>query len=184
MPPWEAADSERSGAGPRPPGGEVVLSRRRPAPVPQPGRRGSEESDDRLPELPERVRGRRAEVAVRPGGRRDVVPRDEGEHDEDGEVHDDGRSLGSAWLAFVIQILGAAVGGLGVWLAFQELWRRLPYGAAGAAGLTLIAMLIGGHFIHKRRHPDEPLDLVTVAVLLVVGLVLTVSPAAFVLRPL
>lgn len=105
--------------------------------------------------------------------------------DDDADEEEDAEpSLRQAWTSYIGQILVAAAGGLGIWLGFQALWRRWPWGAAPAAGLVLVGMLLAGHHLHRRRHPDEPLDLVTVGVLLIVGLVLTVSPAAFVLRPL
>lgn len=198
---------ERSGPVDRPtgPGREVVLSPgRRPAGTPrrEPDRDHGSRPDwgadpvsdtgshrgDRLPEL---AAGRRDLVPVRsaPLRRLDPVEDVDGDVDYDDELDRDGpadqrRSFGQAWASFVGQILAAAAGGLVVWLGFQSLWRRWPYGAAGAAAGVLVILLLGGHLVHRRRHPDEPPDMVTVGILVIVGLVLTISPAAFVLRPI
>ena len=172
---------------PEPPGREVVLaSDRRPA---EPLRRGRrDQTDDRLPEL---APPRRDLVLARPAS--EALPErlapdgdpEDGDQEED-DLDDDRveRSFLAAWISFLVQILVAAAGGLAVWLGFQTLWRRWPYGAAAAAAVVLVIMLVSGHQIHRRRHPDEPPDMVTAGVLVIVGLVLTISPVAFVLRPI
>ncbi|HEY9389650.1 MAG TPA: hypothetical protein VIR27_07765, partial [Mycobacteriales bacterium] len=168
------------------PGHEVVLAEdHRPA---VPRRRGrADEPDDRLPELAE---PRRDLVLARPaaGALPERFVPDDDVDDEPAEAASAGdraeRSFLGAWTSFLMQILVAAAGGLAVWLGFQTLWRRWPYGAAVAAAAVLVVMLVTGHQIHRHRHPDEPPDMVTAGVLVIVGLVLTVSPVAFVLRPI
>lgn len=189
---WDAADQperpDRTGRRERrePPGREVVLAENHRPAVPH-RRSRADEPEDRLPELAE---PRHDLVLARPAAEalpERFVPDD----DVDGEPAEAApggdraeRSLLSAWMSFLVQILVAAAGGLAVWLGFQTLWRRWPYGAAVAAAAVLVVMLVTGHQIHRRRHPDEPPDMVTAGVLVIVGLVLTVSPVAFVLRPI
>jgi uncharacterized membrane protein YoaT (DUF817 family) len=67
------------------------------------------------------------------------------------------------------------LGGVGLWLGFQFLWRQLPVAAlALAVGVTIGLVLI----VRKLRKAD---DLQTIVLAVLVGLAVSVTPAAFLL---
>ena len=104
---------------------------------------------------------------------------DEDEYEYDGiagEPDADGaQSPAREWLAMVMQLAVGAVGGAGLWLAFQWLWRFIPL-AAFIAALLVIIMLVW--VVRRIRRAD---DLQTTVVTVLVGLFVTVSPAALLL---
>ena len=93
---------------------------------------------------------------------------------------EDEPSLLLQWGAFITQTLIGAVCGLGVWLGFYQLWERWPFYTAPAAGAVMAVMLAVTRSIRRRYGHD--LDLLTSALTVGVGVVLTVLPAAFVLQ--
>ncbi|PRX45537.1 hypothetical protein B0I33_109200 [Prauserella shujinwangii] len=79
------------------------------------------------------------------------------------------------WLALAGQLALGVVGGAGVWLAFNWLWVQLPAAALVAA----LVVTVGLVWIVRRVRRAE--DLQTTVLALLVGLVVTVSPAALLL---
>lgn len=94
--------------------------------------------------------------------------------EEADEVFDD-RSPGQQWLAVAAQLTLGVVGGAGVWLSFNWLWTQIPAVALGAA-LLVIAGLVW--IVRKIRKAE---DLQTTVLAVLVGLVVTISPAALLL---
>jgi hypothetical protein len=95
---------------------------------------------------------------------------DDGEPDEDGP-----RSPGREWLTMAGQVAVSVIGGAGVWLGFNWLWGKLPQ-AALVAALAVIVGLVW--IVRKIRRAD---DLQTTGLAVLVGLFVTVSPAALLL---
>lgn len=94
--------------------------------------------------------------------------------DEDDDLFDD-RTPGQQWLAVAAQLTLGVVGGAGVWLLFNWLWTQIPALALGAA-LLVIAGLVW--IVRKIRKAE---DLQTTVLAVLVGLVVTISPAALLL---
>ena len=94
------------------------------------------------------------------------------ETQEPGEAEE---SPARQWMSMAVQVALGVVGGAGVWLAFNWLWVKLP-AAALAAAVVVIAGLV---WIVRRIRRAEDLQTTVLAVL--VGLVVTVSPAALLL---
>lgn len=94
--------------------------------------------------------------------------------DEADEPFDD-RTPGQQWLAVAAQLTLGVVGGAGVWLLFNWLWTQIPALALGAA-LLVIAGLVW--IVRKIRKAE---DLQTTVLAVLVGLVVTISPAALLL---
>jgi hypothetical protein len=92
--------------------------------------------------------------------------------DEDAE---DSPSPGREWLVMAGQVAISVVGGAGVWLGFNWLWGKLPQ-AALVAALAVIVGLVW--IVRKIRRAD---DLQTTGLAVLVGLFVTVSPAALLL---
>jgi hypothetical protein len=109
------------------------------------------------------------------------------EDDDLDEAYDDGfddqfdddepraSSPGREWLVMAGQVAISVIGGAAVWLGFNWLWDKLPQAALGAA----IAVIVGLVWIvRKIRRAD---DLQTTGLAVLVGLFVTVSPAALIL---
>lgn len=79
------------------------------------------------------------------------------------------------WLSVVGLIAGGVVGGAVVWLGFDWLWGVLPTAALIAALVVIVGMV---WIVRKLRHADDPQ---TTVLAILVGLVVTVSPAALLL---
>lgn len=79
------------------------------------------------------------------------------------------------WLSMAAQLALGVVGGAGVWLGFNWLWGKLP-AAALVAAVVVIAGLVW--IVRKIRRAD---DIQTTVLAVLVGLVVTVSPAALLL---
>ncbi len=92
----------------------------------------------------------------------------EAEEDEDD-------SPAKQWLALAGQLALGVVGGAGVWLGFNWLWTRLPAAALVAALVVTVGLVL---IVRKVRRAE---DLQTTVLALLVGLVVTVSPAALLL---
>ncbi|MEV6872673.1 hypothetical protein [Amycolatopsis sp. NPDC051128] len=84
-------------------------------------------------------------------------------------------SPGKQWLALAGQLAMGVVGGAGVWLGFNWLWVNLPAAALVAALLVVVALV---WIVRKIRRAE---DLQTTVLAVLVGLVVTVSPAALLL---
>lgn len=87
----------------------------------------------------------------------------------------DERTPGQQWLAVAGQLALGVIGGAVVWLLFNWLWVQIPAVALGAALLVIVGLV----WIVRRMRRAEDLQTTVLAVL--VGLVVTVSPAAMLL---
>jgi hypothetical protein len=90
------------------------------------------------------------------------------------EPHD-APSAGKQWLALAGQLAGGVVGGAAVWLGFNWLWVNLPAAALVAALVVVVGLV---WIVRKIRRAE---DLQTTVLAVLVGLVVTVSPAALLL---
>ncbi len=81
----------------------------------------------------------------------------------------------TAWLAMVAQWIGGAIGGAALWMAFRYLWAVMPVVALVAAVLVIGGLVL---LVRTIRRSD---DLRTTVFAVLVGLVVTVSPAVLVL---
>jgi hypothetical protein len=79
------------------------------------------------------------------------------------------------WLVLAGQLALGVVGGAGVWLGFNWLWGQLPAAALVAALVVSVGLV---WIVRKVRRAE---DLQTTVLALLVGLVVTVSPAALLL---
>jgi hypothetical protein len=95
--------------------------------------------------------------------------------DDDDLDEDRQRSPAVEWLVMLGQLALGVIGGAGVWLGFNWLWGFLP-AAALAAAVVVIAVLV--LIVRKIRRAE---DLQTTVLAVLVGLVVTVSPAALLL---
>ncbi|MFD5250544.1 hypothetical protein ACFWIW_38760 [Amycolatopsis sp. NPDC058340] len=84
-------------------------------------------------------------------------------------------SPGKQWLALAGQLALGVVGGAAVWLGFNWLWVNIPAAALVAALLVIVALV---WIVRKIRKAE---DLQTLVLAVLVGLVVTVSPAALLL---
>jgi hypothetical protein len=79
------------------------------------------------------------------------------------------------WMTLGAQLALGAVGGAAVWLGFNWLWVKLPAAALVAALAVTVGLVL---IVRKVRRAE---DLQTTVLALLVGLVVTVSPAALLL---
>ncbi|WP_027928138.1 hypothetical protein [Amycolatopsis benzoatilytica] len=84
-------------------------------------------------------------------------------------------SAGKQWLTLAGQLALGVVGGAGVWLGFNWLWVNLAPAALVGALLVIVALV---WIVRKIRRAE---DLQTTLLAILVGLVVTVSPAALLL---
>ncbi|WP_219413167.1 hypothetical protein [Pseudonocardia nigra] len=84
-------------------------------------------------------------------------------------------SAGQAWAAVLAQWIAGALGGAVLWVAFRFLWRSLPVVALAAAVLVTVGLVV---VVRALLRND---DMRTTAFAVLVGLLLTVSPAILVL---
>jgi uncharacterized membrane protein YeaQ/YmgE (transglycosylase-associated protein family) len=96
------------------------------------------------------------------------------DYDDDDEV--DGRPEGVAgWLALIVQWVVGAVAGALLWVGFSYLWMHVPVVALVAAvAATAVLVLV----VRAIRRSD---DLQTTMLAVLVGLVVTISPAVLLL---
>ncbi|MBB5893073.1 hypothetical protein ACFFS4_03515 [Kutzneria kofuensis] len=92
------------------------------------------------------------------------------EDEEDGEEAEG--SPAKQWLMMIAQLAIGVVGGAALWLGFQWLWNALPAAALAAAVAVIVALVI---VVRRIRKAD---DLQTMVLAVLVGLIVTVSPAA------
>jgi hypothetical protein len=95
--------------------------------------------------------------------------------DEEYDEEETKRSPAKEWLVMVTQLGAGVIGGAGLWLGFQYLWRALPAAALGVAVVIIVGLV---WMVRKIRRAD---DLQTIVLTVLVGLVVTVSPAALLL---
>jgi len=91
------------------------------------------------------------------------------------KVRSAGSSAGQAWAAVVAQWIAGAIGGAALWVGFRFLWRDLPVVALAAAVLVTVGLVL---VVRALMHND---DRRTTLFAVLVGLLLTVSPAILVL---
>ncbi|WP_433290021.1 hypothetical protein ACQPZQ_41885 [Pseudonocardia sp. CA-142604] len=116
-------------------------------------------------------------------------PEDDLDHDDqDGEPDDAGEragrrqrlpnladSAGQVWAAVVAQWIVGAIGGAALWVGFRFLWRGLPVVALAAAVLVTAGLVVIVRALLRNN------DMRTTLFAVLVGLLLTVSPALLVL---
>ncbi len=109
------------------------------------------------------------------------IDADAGVTEDVGDVEDEDAEASAArspvkeWLAMIGQLAAGVVGGAGLWLVFQWLWRTLPAAALVAALAVVVCLVI---VVRKIRRSD---DVQTIVLTVFVGLIVTVSPAALLL---
>ncbi|MFD1151722.1 hypothetical protein ACFQ3T_31695, partial [Saccharothrix hoggarensis] len=110
--------------------------------------------------------------------RRDFDDEPAGLADVDVDVEDErpaDRSAGKEWLVMVGQLAVGVIGGAALWLGFNFLWST----AAPAALVVALGVTVGlVMMVRKIRRAD---DLQTTILAVLVGLIVTVSPAAMLL---
>jgi hypothetical protein len=84
-------------------------------------------------------------------------------------------SPGQAWAAVVAQWIVGAIGGAALWVGFRFLWRELPVVALAAAVLVTVGLVLVVRALLRNN------DMRTTVFAVLVGLLLTVSPAILVL---
>ncbi|RZT88554.1 hypothetical protein EV383_5497 [Pseudonocardia sediminis] len=82
---------------------------------------------------------------------------------------------GQAWAMVIAQWIGGAVVGAGVWVGFRYLWFSLPVVALALAVVLTVGLVLGVRALLRND------DLKTTMFAVLVGLLLTVSPAILVL---
>ncbi|RZQ64310.1 hypothetical protein [Amycolatopsis suaedae] len=102
-------------------------------------------------------------------------PYDEPDDLPEPEYEEEQASAGKQWLAMAGQLALGVAGGAAVWLGFNWLWGQLSVAALIAAVLVIGALV---WIVRKIRGAD---DLQTTVLAVLVGLVVTVSPAALLL---
>jgi hypothetical protein len=85
------------------------------------------------------------------------------------------RPAGQAWAVVIGQWIVGAIGGAALWVGFRFLWRSLPVVALAAAVLVTVGLVI---VVRALLRND---DMRTTLLAVLVGLLLTVSPAILVL---
>lgn len=105
----------------------------------------------------------------------DPDPRDRDNDDDDDDDVDEEVNAGREWAIMAGQLALAVIGGAVVWLGFNWLWGFLPAAALAAS----LAVIIGLVLIVRKIRKAEDLQTTVLAVL--VGLVVTVTPAVLLL---
>ena len=100
-----------------------------------------------------------------------------GSVEDEADVGYDEPDNGREWLTLVGLIAAGVVGGAAVWLGFDWLWGVLPAAAVVAAAAVIVAMVWIVRRIRRGSGPDTQ----TTVLAVLVGLVVTVSPAALLL---
>jgi hypothetical protein len=100
----------------------------------------------------------------------------------DPDGHRGRRSLVFSWTLFIVETVLAAAAGLGLWLGFRLLWQLQPYLAVAGSAVVLVGMHAVAGWLRRRQSGAE-LDLLSSALVVAVGVAITVLPAAFAIRP-
>jgi len=123
-------------------------------------------------------------IALAPGGAAPPAPEPEpvaavpgvGEQaGYDGEEPEDGLSSAREWAVVAGQVGLGVVGGGGLWLVCEWLWQSIPVLA------LVVALLVITSLVWVVRHVRRTEDLQTTVIAVLVGLFVTVSPAALLL---
>lgn len=125
-------------------------------------------------------------AAEQPAGRGRLPSVDLEKHDDDAELAPMPRerrlgrataqeTAGPAWATVMMQWVAGAVGGAVLWVAFRFLWRNLPVVALASAVLVTVGLVV---IVRALLHNN---DRRTTIFAVLVGLLLTVSPAVLVL---
>ncbi|HEY1969442.1 MAG TPA: hypothetical protein VGH89_15930 [Pseudonocardia sp.] len=102
----------------------------------------------------------------------DDVPAGLTERDDPDEVERAGRPTGfKVWLSLIGQWVLGAIGGAALWIGFSYLWLNYPVVALAAAVLATAGLVL---LVRAIRRSD---DLQTTMLAVLVGLVVTISPA-------
>jgi hypothetical protein len=127
--------------------------------------------DDELDdaEYPADRRVRPDEAPAGLGSRRRVA-----ELEEDDDL-DEEAGTGQAWAVVIGQWIAGALAGAAIWVGFRYLWFNLPVVALAAAVILTVGLVIGVRALLRND------DLRTTVFAVLVGLLLTVSPAILVL---
>jgi hypothetical protein len=108
--------------------------------------------------------------------RRDLDDMDELDDLEGDDLDEDlDRSPAREWLLMIGQLALGVIGGAAVWLGFNWLWGFLPQAALVVALVVIVGLVL---IVRKIRRAE---DLQTTVLAVLVGLVVTVSPAALLL---
>ncbi|SFK82558.1 hypothetical protein [Amycolatopsis sacchari] len=105
---------------------------------------------------------------------------DEAGHAEDEDYAEEAEperpaSPAKQWLSMAVQLALGVIGGAAVWLGFNWLWGQLPAAALVVALVVIVGLV---WIVRKIRRAD---DIQTMVLAVLVGLVVTVSPAALLL---
>ncbi|MPY98596.1 MAG: hypothetical protein GEU97_11485 [Actinophytocola sp.] len=119
--------------------------------------------------------GRAATSLMAPVGPQDARAMDTAAERIDADADEPPAATGKEWLAVAAQLTLGVVGGAGVWLLFNWLWMQIPALALAAA----LAVVVGLVWIVRKIRKAEDMQTTVLAVL--VGVVVTVSPAALLL---
>lgn len=113
-------------------------------------------------------------AGLRAASRSSAEPTEDAIAADEGQVHDAGSPLWE-WAVMVSQVGIGVVGGAALWLICEWLWQRIPV----VALVVALAVITGLVWVVRRVRRAEDLQTTVVAVL--VGLFVTVSPAALLL---
>lgn len=110
---------------------------------------------------------------------------DDGDYDEDDDDREplaqpdpdrtEGRAGAPTWPAVIAQWIAGAIGGAALWVGFRFLWKGFPVVAVAAALVVTIGLVVIVRALLRNR------DLRTTIFAVLVGLLLTASPAILVL---
>ncbi len=113
-------------------------------------------------------------AGLRAASRSSAEPTEDAIATDEGQVHQAGSPLWE-WAVMVSQVGIGVVGGAALWLICEWLWQRIPV----VALVVALAVITGLVWVVRRVRRAEDLQTTVVAVL--VGLFVTVSPAALLL---
>ncbi|KAA9164879.1 hypothetical protein FPZ12_006335 [Amycolatopsis acidicola] len=99
----------------------------------------------------------------------------EAEPEAEEEAEESDSSPAKQWLSMAAQLALGVLGGAAVWLGFNWLWGQIPAAALVAALVVVVGLV---WIVRKIRRAD---DIQTMVLAVLVGLVVTVSPAALLL---
>ncbi|MET0189795.1 MAG: hypothetical protein ABW212_12395, partial [Pseudonocardia sediminis] len=128
---------------------------------------GLTDDEDEPPRRKRGLLGRRTAAAETDGA--DAGP------DVDDVPPERAAGTGQAWAMVIAQWIGGAVVGAGVWVGFRYLWFSLPVVALALAVVLTVGLVLGVRALLRND------DLKTTMFAVLVGLLLTVSPAILVL---
>ena len=113
--------------------------------------------------------------AIRPIEHERPIGEDDFDEDEDEAEAEKPGSPVREWLSMAGQLAIGVIGGAALWLGFNWLWGQLPAAALGVALVVIVGLV---WVVRKIRRAE---DIQTTILTVLVGLVVTVSPAAMLL---